>query len=134
MSQFYRGSPSWELQAKTATLKDDARRAALTSPEIRFYKDKKPVSRVTALSGFIRLDTQDVRLSSSVVVTSAEDNSVLKTEELDYSSAKKRFVTDKEVVVRRPDGVLHGRGLEATPDLSEIRIFNQSSVIKETRK
>jgi len=36
------------------------------------------------------------------------------------------------VSVQRPEGRLQGRGLEAKPDLSEIRIFNQHALVKES--
>lgn len=119
------GRPSWRLKAELAVLREDQKRALLTAPSMEFLSKGKVVSRVTALAGEVATDTRDVRLSSSVVMDSLEDRSRLETEELVFDSAKKRFRTDREVLVRRPGGLLRGRGLEATPDLSEIRIYDQ---------
>jgi LPS export ABC transporter protein LptC len=96
---------------------------------MEFYRDGKSVSRVTALTGVVRTDTHDVRLSSSVVLDSFEDRSRMNTEELLYSSKRARFFTEAAVVVRRPEGVIRGEGMDASPDLSEIRIYRQRSVL-----
>ncbi len=107
-------------------------RATLTEPVMEFYKKGKPVSRVTALSGEVETDSHNVRLSSSVAMDSFEDKSHLTTSELFYNSTRRRFTTQDDIVVTRPEGVLRGRGLEAKPDLTEIRIFNQSSTLTGT--
>ena len=96
---------------------------------MEFYRGGRAVSRVTALNGQIATDTHDVTLSSAVVLNSFDDHSVLTTDSLSYSSKDRLFRTKSDVVVRRPEGVVHGRGMEATPDLSEIRIFEQRSVL-----
>ncbi len=70
-----------------------------------------------------------MKLSSSVVLNSFDDHSILTTDALSYSSKDRLFRTDSEVTVRRPEGVVHGRGMEATPDLSEIHLFHQRSVL-----
>jgi LPS export ABC transporter protein LptC len=134
LSQSYRGNPSWSLQARTAVLKEEDQQAALVLPYMEFYKDKRLVTKLSSLTGTLRTDTYDFRLSSTVVLTSLEDRSVLRTEELDYSSKRRKFLTDKDVSVERPDGTLRGRGLEASPDLSEIRVFNQKTVVKEAER
>ncbi len=107
-------------------------RANLTEPVMDFYKNGKAVSRVTALAGEIETESHDVRLSSSVALDSFEEKSHLTTSELLYNSASGRFTTKADILVRRPEGVARGRGLEAKPDLSEIRIFNQSSTLSGT--
>jgi LPS export ABC transporter protein LptC len=125
------GRPSWALKAKLAVLREDQKKALLTSPSMEFLRGGKVVSRVTALSGEVTTDTRDVRLSSSVVMDSLEDRSRLFTEELVFDSARKRFRTERDVLVKRPGGELRGKGLEATPDLTEIRIFNQRTRFEE---
>jgi LPS export ABC transporter protein LptC len=129
MKQEELGNPVWSLIAHSAILKEEQKVAVLSDPKMEFFKKKKVVTRLSAAGGEISTDTADLRLSPSVVVASLEDQSTVKTELLQYSSTRKKFFTDKEVVVSRPGGVLHGKGLEATPDLSEIRIFQQTSVV-----
>ena len=134
LSQSEKGTPAWTLKSRYAILHEDEQRAALTEPLMEFYKEGRAVSRVTALSGDVETETHDVRLSSSVVFDSFEDQSRLTTTELLYDSKRGLFTTQADVLIRRPDGVLHGRGLEAKPDMSEIRIFNQNSVMNGTSR
>jgi len=131
MSQSTLGKPAWRRRARAATLENGDAVALLDAPEVSFYKERKEVSTVSAESGVLQTDTHDVTLSTNVVVRSLEDKSTLKTSELVYSSQKKKFLTDKDVLVTRPGGTLRGRGLEASPDLSDIRIFNQRTVMEK---
>ncbi len=134
LSQSSMGEPAWTLKSRHAVLREDEKRAALTEPVMEFYKKGKVVSRVTALLGEIETESHDVRLSSSVVMDSLEDQSHLTTSELFYDSKRALFTTPADIVVRRPEGVLRGRGLEAKPDLSEIRIFNQTSTLSKVAR
>ena len=129
LSQSDGGVPAWSLKSRLAQLREEENAATLEAPAMEFYRDGRAVSRVTALNGEIATDTHDVKLSSSVVLNSYEDHSILTTDALNYDSKARLFRTDSDVVVRRPEGVVHGRGMEATPDLSEIRIFHQQSVL-----
>jgi LPS export ABC transporter protein LptC len=129
LSQSAAGAPKWNLKSRSALLREDAKTADLDAPIMDFYREGKAVSRVTALTGVVATDTHDVTLSSSVVLDSYEDHSHLTTEVLFYSSKRGLFHTESPVVIRRPDGVIHGEGMEATPDLSEIRIFHQHSLL-----
>lgn len=129
LSQSEKGEPSWTLTSRRAVLREDSKISTLAEPVMEFYKNGKAVSRVTALVGEVETGSNDVRLSSSVVLDSFEDRSHLTTSELLYDSARKRFTTTADILVRRPEGVLRGRGLEAKPDLSEIRIFDQRSTL-----
>jgi LPS export ABC transporter protein LptC len=129
LSQSDGGRPGWTLRSRLALLREEENAATLEAPNMEFYRAGKPVSRVTAVTGEIATETHDVKLSSSVVLNSFEDHSILTTDSLIYSSKDRLFRTDSEVVVRRPEGVVYGRGMEATPDLSEIRIFHQHSIL-----
>lgn len=129
LSQSRKGAPSWTLRSSRAVLREDDKRANLAGPVMEFYREGQRVSSVTALNGEVDTESHDVRLSSSVVLDSFDDHSRLTTSELLYDSKLGRFTTNADILVRRPEGVLRGRGLEANPDLSEIRIFNQSSTL-----
>ena len=134
ISQSEKGEPAWTLKSRHAVLREDAERATLVEPVMEFYKGGKSVSRVTALAGEIETVSHDVRLSSSVVLDSFEDKSQLFTSELFYNSERGRFTTTADILMKRPEGVLRGKGLEAKPDLSEIRIFEQKSVLSGATK
>ncbi len=129
LSQNELNTTTWTLRARSALLKEDKKEADLTLPSMDFFKMGKVVTHLRSDTGIVNTETSDLRLSSDVVVTSIEDQSVVKTELLLYSSEQKKFYTEAAVAVTRPGGILHGRGLEANPDLSEIRIFHQTSVI-----
>jgi LPS export ABC transporter protein LptC len=132
LSQSEKGQPSWTLKTRRAILREDDKSASLTEPVMEFYKRGAAVSRVTALEGEVDTDSHDVRLSSSVALDSFEDKSRLTTSVLFYHSKRGLFSTPADILVKRPEGVLRGKGLEAKPDLSEIRIFNQSSTLSGT--
>lgn len=129
LSQSEKGQPSWTLKSRRAVLREDSKIATLDEPLMEFYKEGRPISRVTALEGSVETESHDVRLSSSVAMDIYEDKSHLTTSELFYNSKRGLFTTTAHIVVKRPEGVLRGKGLEATPDLSVIRIFNQSSTL-----
>ena len=130
LSQSTLGSPGWDLDARSAELIEGDKLADLTQPALAFYEKKKEVSTVTARKGLVHMDTYDVTLTSDVVVRSLRDDSTLRTEVLRYSSQRKKFLTDAEVEVKRPGGTLRGRGLEASPDLSDIAIFHQRTQLE----
>lgn len=129
LSQSAQGRPTWTLHAVKALMFEDAKTADLEAPAMDFYREGRAVSHVKARTGTVQTETHDVRLSSSVVLDSFADHSRLTTDVLLYSSKTGRFHTEDEVTVTRPEGVIHGRGMDATPDLSEIRIFRQNSVL-----
>ncbi len=129
LSQSVGGAPQWNLRAARAFLHEDEHRADLESPKMDFFRDGKAASSVTSRTGVVDTQTHDVRLSSSVVLDSFDDRSRLSTEELLYTSKTGLLTTDLPVTIRRPDGVVRGRGLRAKPDLSEIRIYNQESTM-----
>lgn len=129
LSQSIAGAPAWTLRAAHAFLHEEEHRADLESPTMEFYRDGKASSRLASRTGWVDTNTHDVRLSSSVVLDSYDDRSHLTTDELLYSSKTGLLTTDRAVVIRRPDGVVRGRGMSAKPDLSEVRIFNQNSTL-----
>lgn len=133
LDQRVRGQQVWELSARNAVLREEAGEANLSEPRMRFFRGGRVVSTVRSLTGRVLVATHDVFLSSSVVLEALEDRSVLETETLTYSAKRERFLTEAEVKVTRPEGRLRGRGLEAKPDLSEIRIFNQRAEVTEDK-
>jgi LPS export ABC transporter protein LptC len=131
LSQSLLADRLWTLEADNAVLNENST-ADLSEPHLTFYKNRKVSTIVTSVYGLVHMDSQDIELSTTVVATSKEDQTVLKTEKLFYSSSRKKIYTDLPVVLTKPNGVLHGRGLEANPDLSDIRIFNQKTDLSKT--
>ncbi len=133
MTQSDRGRPAWRLFSTTARLTEQDHQASLDEPRMSFYQDGKITTKLSAVSGLVQTQTQDVTLSTDVIVRSLSDGSTLTTSRLDYSSQRQKFHTDEPVVVRRPGSVVHGIGMEANRDLSEIRIFHQHAVTSGSR-
>ncbi|MDE2038498.1 MAG: LPS export ABC transporter periplasmic protein LptC [Elusimicrobia bacterium] len=124
------GRPAWRLKARQASLERGDSMALLSQPKIQFFENGREVSEACADSARIDTANDDVTLSSGVVVRSLKDSTTLRTESLHYSSARKRFFSDQDVLVRRPGGIMRGRGLEASADLSDIRVFRQRTRLK----
>ena len=134
LSQSYLGASVWKLQSPSALLEEATQKADLDSPRMQFYKEGRLSSRVSSLTGRVNLATHDVILSTDVVLVSMEDQSVLKTDLLNYSSKEDKLWTESEVELRKPAGVMRGRGMRASPDLSDVRIFHQESHLKGVEK
>jgi LPS export ABC transporter protein LptC len=134
LNQNSRGAPNWRLHAQSAILHEQTQQAGLTRPAMEFYEKGKAVSRVTGLAGQVHLETHDVHLSSSVVLEVLDEHTTLYTDYLDYSSKSQLFTTKADVLIVKPEGRLRGQGMEATPDLSQIRIFHQKSVVEGSGK
>lgn len=132
LRQSYQGRLGWEMQASQAWLKEDSSAAILREPRMQIYQEGRVASRLRAAKGFVQTATYDIRLSSQVVVNGVQEQAELSTDELHYSDQKRKFFTDKPVLVKKPGSTMRGRGLEATADLSEITIFDQKSVLERT--
>ena len=133
MSEDRLGKKEWSLQARFALLNEQNQEISLSAPRMEFFEKAKPTSMVESLQGTAELSSHDILLSSHVVMTSTVEQSVLRTEELHYSDSRKKFYTDADVELTQPSGVLHGKGLEADPNLSEVRIFKQNAVVGKSK-
>ncbi len=122
----------WHLVADKAILAEEKNRAYLTNPHMLFYKNNLPDTKVKSKTGVVQTETHDVVLSTDVVAVSLSDNNQLYTSQLFYSAASHQFLTHKKVKVVRPSGTTYGRGLKATEDLSQIKIYHQQSFVKSS--
>ena len=76
------------------------------------------------------LSSGDMLLDGHVVMVSTEGTN-LRTDWVKYDSRARIVRSSAPVEVDRPDSITKGRGLEATADLSNIKIFNQTLVIPD---
>jgi len=123
------GKPLWELTSEKGTLLEDKGLAELSEPKVMFYQDGRPSARARARRGTVEIRTREISLSTSVVLHSFLDQSELRTESLRYSSGRGLLYTELPVEVRRPGAWVRGEGLQATPDLREVRIQKQKTLI-----
>ncbi|MCK4935605.1 MAG: LPS export ABC transporter periplasmic protein LptC [Elusimicrobiales bacterium] len=120
----------WDLNSKKAGLNEKKGTMTFVNPDLKFYKENKVASIITADKGELNLNTRDTVLTNNVIVNSKNEDSVLKTKKLLFSAAKKKIWTEEKVTVYRQNTIVTGVGLTANPDLSEIEIRNQETQLK----
>ncbi len=130
LNQTDAGSAVWKLKTASAAIDKNKNIAHLQFPRMTFYKNGRVTSTLFSDTGILQTQSQNLHLEGHVVAKSLQDNTVLNTEALDYSSATKKFTTNRAVTLTRPSGIVHGLGLEANSYFSQIRIFHQNAVIK----
>ena len=121
------GAVEWQLDSPRAVFNEAASRAKVETPVIGLFKAGRKDTTARALRGEIDLSTQDMDLSGSVVVVNRSDRITLKTDQLRFISSAKEFRTDQPVEIDRPEGVMRGRGLTASQDLSTIHVMHQET-------
>ncbi len=84
------------------------------------------------MSGVV-LSSGDMFLNGNVVVVST-DGSRLQTDWVRYSVQDRIIRSSAPVSVEREDSITTGKGLEATADLSRMKIFNQKLIIHDKKK
>ena len=123
------GVLQWELHSLEGTVLEERFTAELDKPRLTLYDKGAVASRAESDGGTIHTLTHEIQLSTHVVLTSVKDRSVLHTDRLLYSPEKNKVYTDDPVAIDSPDGHMVGQGLEATPDLKEIKIKKQKTTI-----
>ncbi|MBU2529814.1 MAG: LPS export ABC transporter periplasmic protein LptC [Elusimicrobia bacterium] len=72
----------WDLNSAQAGLNEKKGIMTFINPDLKFYKDNKVTSTITANKGELNLNTRDTELTNNVIVNSKNENSVLKTKKL----------------------------------------------------
>lgn len=101
----------------------------LKGVKMDMYDDKLEIeSTITARSARYYTQEENVIARDSVVVRNRKGEK-LQTEELVWNKKLQRFYTDKFVRITKDDQISYGSGLEASQDLSYIKIKNQRGTI-----
>ncbi len=124
-----KGLPHWVLDADSAQILEIEKKVLLSSPRIKFYQNGKYVSTLVAASGRINTENYDIWGDSRCVLTTIKDER-LETRNLHYRSDIKKVVTQEKVKLIKPDEIIYGEGMEATPDLETITIMKQRVEVK----
>ncbi len=144
--QSYDGSHlEWELSAPKAEVFSEKGQTIIRHPEIELFEKGKKSTTLMADEGLmlagetrsslilstfsVTLEPGDMFLSGHVVMVSTEGNRLM-TDWAHYRKGADLIVSRAPVKIVRPDSTTEGIGLEATPDLSKVQIFNQTLVIK----
>jgi 3-deoxy-D-manno-octulosonate 8-phosphate phosphatase (KDO 8-P phosphatase) len=140
------GLPVWVLNSDSAQIYNKKQLATLDNIRIEFMSHKalkknesyKSLSaakklqtinaRLSAPKGEVGLDTHNLRAWGGVEVKS-QDGTALYAEHLLFSTTQQKIITDSPVKIIRKDSILLGEGLEATPDLSTVKIYRHEAAI-----
>jgi LPS export ABC transporter protein LptC len=124
ISETKSGKPNWVLDADVADIFESEKRILLQKPDIKFYNEGVYASNLKAFSGRINTETYDIWGDSGCVLTTTKGETLI-TSNLHYRSDIKKIVTDENIKLIKPDEVIYGKGMEATPDLKSIIIKKQ---------
>ncbi len=136
----------WELNAPEAHGLAQAAVLSANQIDITLYQSGQKSTNITADEGFINtsqdnwrgaglpiLKPGDMYLTGHVVVVST-DSSRLTTDWVNYKKTEQVIVSTAPVEILKENTVTKGRGLEASPDLRSVKIFEETLVIKEDAK
>lgn len=146
------GLPVWILDSKIAQIFNKQKKITLDDIHIQFMnpsrikkkqtqsslllakKNQTQAARLVAPKGEVQMENRDLKAWGGVEVQS-EDGTKLYAEELLYSTAREKITTDSPIKIVRNDSILMGEGLEASPDLSTVKILrHQASIYPKKMK
>jgi LPS export ABC transporter protein LptC len=122
LTQTREGTKLWVLRADNALVFERADQIELTDLRIDFFKETGEVrSTLTADKGFLSRRTNDMEVRGDVIVYAA-DGTILTTETLSWNERTGKVETEDPVRVTKDSDVMTGEGVEADPDLKNIRV------------
>jgi LPS export ABC transporter protein LptC len=134
LTQTREGQRVWSLRAANALVYDDADRVEMTDLRLDFFDEKgDPQSTLTADEGTLSRRTNDMEATGNVVVYAA-DGTVLTTERLTWNEMTGKIESDQRVTVTKGRDVMKGVGVEADPDLKNIRVKSRFKAYVRTEE
>jgi LPS export ABC transporter protein LptC len=122
LTQTRDGQKVWILRADRALVFEEPGRVEMTSFRVDFFSEAGEVrSTLTAQNGLLLRRTNDMEAYGNVVVV-AEDGTRLTTERLTWDERTGKIESDRFVRVVQGRDEFTGVGLEADPDLKNIRV------------
>ncbi len=122
LTQTREGTRVWSISADHALIYEDADRVEMIILRIDFFDDDGEVrSTLTANEGILARRTNDMEAIGNVIVYAA-DGTILTTERLSWNERKGKVESDRPVRVTKGDDVMTGVGVEADPDLKNIKV------------
>lgn len=123
-----KGIKQWELNADRAEVINSERITRLRSISMDFFRKSGNNILVTADSGIIKNDNNDIDLKGNVKVSS-NDGYVLETENLKWMSEEKMVQTDDEVDINGTDVRITGKSLTVDVENETLEIFSNVKVL-----
>ncbi|MBD3348202.1 MAG: LPS export ABC transporter periplasmic protein LptC [Candidatus Eisenbacteria bacterium] len=122
LTQTREGQKVWVLTADHALVFEEAGRVEMTSFRVDFFSEEGEVrSTLTAREGLLKQRSNDMEAFGNVVVVS-DDGTRLTTERLTWNERTGKIESDEFVRVVQGRDEFTGVGLEADPDLENIRV------------
>lgn len=90
---------------------------------VEFYDETQKISSILTAKYGVRLETQKKVVVRDSVVWHSMEGDMLETSELTWDERKKKVLTNKFVVVTRPDEIVYGHGFEADQNFKEVNMY-----------
>jgi LPS export ABC transporter protein LptC len=122
LTQTREGERVWSMAARHALVYEEADRVEMTDLRVDFFDEAGDIrSTLTANEGVLKRRTNDMEVLGNVVVYAA-DGTILTTERLTWNELTGKVESDRPVRVTKDKDVFTGVGVEADPDLKNIRV------------
>jgi LPS export ABC transporter protein LptC len=132
LTQTHDGRRVWSISAEHALIYEDADRVEMIELRVDFFDEEGEVrSTLTANEGVLKRRTNDMEVLGSVVVYAA-DGTILTTERLTWDEHRGKVDTDRPFRVTKDTDVMTGVGMEADPDLKNIRVKSEFKAYVKT--
>lgn len=116
------------LNSNIAIIKESEQVAFLTEPVVKFYDNGKYSATLTAKTGQISLDTNNVKALGECKVVTA-NGEVLETKDANYDHVKEKVYSDSDIKITKGKDVIYGKGFESDTKLNNIVIKNQRIIL-----
>jgi LPS export ABC transporter protein LptC len=121
------GRLQWELVAESVRQADDGP-THLQDVEITYYSDDGKVTVLTADSGWYQSVERNALLRGNVVVRTFEGDTLM-TDAIRWNQETEILSSEDEVIMKKGDSTITGRGFELFPRLEIFRIYNVQGTI-----
>ena len=121
------GNRDWAVKASEAVIFESEKKIEFKNPVIDIYQNGAVSSVIKAKAGVFHIGDKLITLKNSVSAESFTEKCVLYTSLLNYSSLKKLIWTHEKVRLEQEGMQVKGKGFEAKPDLSEIKVRHQET-------
>ncbi len=140
------GIPVWILNSEIAQIYNKQKKITLENFKIEFMdvkskrksnskedltlvkKNLTTNAQLEAPKGEVNTETKDLSAWGGVKVET-QDGTTLTSERLQYSTKTQKITTESAVKIVRKDSILIGEGMEASPDLSTVKILRHQASI-----
>jgi len=121
------GRLQWELVAESVRQPGEGP-THLQDVQITYYSDDGKITVLTADSGWYQSVERNALLRGNVVVRTS-DGDTLMTDAIRWNQEAELLSSEDEVIMKKGDSTIKGRGFELLPRLEIFRIYNVQGTI-----